>query len=50
MKKENVVIDLRDKDLNFMSLHIDNGEPVHKLFFDNIVIILNDEQMKRLES
>lgn len=50
MEKESVVIDLREKELNFMSLRIEHGEPVHKLVFDNIVVILNDKQMKRLES
>lgn len=50
MKKETVVIDLRDKELTFMSISVGDGEPVHKLWFDNILIILNDEQMKRIES
>ena len=48
--EEDMTLDLREKELNFMSWSIENGEPVHKLVFENIIILLNDKQMKRLES
>lgn len=50
MEKESKRIDLRDEKFQFVSFHVDNGERVYQIVFTNTVVVLNEEQMERLES